>query len=191
MAFTALAFTYPQVTNEAKKYVADPANSLIKWEGKKVTGSHHGVIKLSDGNISYDGKNVTAGMIEIDMTTITCQDLEDKEYNTKFVGHMKNDDFFAVDKFPKAKFVVKSSKHKNDDWFDITGDLTIKSITKSVTFPATVKLAQKTLTTAGTITVDRTLYDIKYGSGSFFDDLGDKAIDNNFTIEFVVVGKTK
>ena len=125
------------------------------------------------------------------MTSIVCKDLKDAEYNGKLVGHLKNDDFFATDKFPKANFVLKSAKSTGVDTYDISGDLTIKGITKPVTFPATVKVTGKALTAVAKITVDRTLYDIKYGSGSFFDNLGDKAINNDFTLDVNMVASTK
>ncbi len=191
VALTALAFTAPKSNDGATTFVADASKTTIAWVGKKVTGAHDGNIKLSKGTITADGKTVSAGSFEIDMTSITCKDLTDAEYNGKLIGHLKNEDFFATDKFPKANFVLKSAKAKGNDVYDMTGDLTIKGITKAVTFPATVKVAGKSLTAVAKITVDRTAYDIKYGSGSFFDNLGDKAIDNNFTLDVNLVATAK
>ena len=191
VALTALAFTAPKSNNGATTFVADASKTTINWVGKKVTGSHDGTVKLTKGSLTADGKTISAGNFEIDMTSIVCKDLKDAEYNGKLVGHLKNDDFFATDKFPKANFVLKSAKSTGGDTYDISGDLTIKGITKPVTFPATVKVTGKSLTAVAKITVDRTLYDIKYGSGSFFDNLGDKAINNDFTLDVNMVASTK
>ena len=190
-SITAFAFTAPKTITGATTYVADASKTTIVWLGKKVTGSHDGNIKLSSGSITSDGKAITAGNFEIDMSSITCKDITDAEYNAKLVGHLKNDDFFSTDKFPKAMFVLKSAKAKGNDLYDLTGDLTIKGVTKPVTFPATIKTVGKTLTATAKIVVDRTIYDIKYGSGSFFDNLGDKAIDNDFTLDVNLVAQAK
>ncbi|TAH27532.1 MAG: YceI family protein [Cytophagales bacterium] len=190
VAVMAFSFTAPN-SNTGKVYVADINKSSVAWLGKKVTGSHDGMIKLSSGSLSFDGKTISDASFEIDMNSMTCKDITDETYNGKLIGHLKNDDFFSTDKFPKATFVLKSAKAKGINTFDITGDLTIKGISKSVTFPATVKMSGKSLTAQAKINVDRTLYDIKYGSGSFFDNLGDKAIDNIFTLDVNLVTEAK
>lgn len=191
VALSALAFTAPKTISGATTFVADASKTTIAWVGKKVTGAHDGHIKLTKGSITSDGKIVSAGNFEIDMTSITCKDITDPEYNGKLIGHLKNDDFFDTEKFPKANFVMKSAKATGNDVYDLTGDLTIKGIKKPITFPATIKTVGKVLTATANITVDRTLYDIKYGSGSFFDNLGDKAIDNNFTLDVNLVAQAK
>ena len=155
----------------------DPSSSTINWEGKKVTGAHNGTIKVKEGQLTFSEGKLTGGSFTMDMTTIACADLSGKGAE-KLVGHLKSDDFFGVASHPAANLVI-SNVAATADGYDITGDLTIKGITKPISFTAT---AGQYLANAK-ITIDRTAYDIKYGSGSFFDNLGDKAIHNDFTID--------
>jgi polyisoprenoid-binding protein YceI len=182
VAATALSFT-----PGASTYKADAAKSTLVWTGKKVTGSHTGNVKLATGSLSMDGDKITAGTFDIDLNSMTCTDLTDKGYNDKLIGHLKSEDFFSTAKFPKATFVLSNATSKGNGNYDVTGKLTVKGITNEVTFPVVVKTLAKSLTATAKITIDRTKFDIKYGSGSFFDNLGDKAIDNDFTIDMILV----
>lgn len=185
VALFALAFT---VVKE-QEYKVDQQQSKIEWTGRKVTGEHTGTINVSNGKLSWDGKNLTGGSFEIDMATIVNTDITDQEYNTQLVGHLKSDDFFSTDKHPKARFVITKVTPLTKNQSKVQGDLTIKGITKAVEFPAIIKEEGKQLKATAKIVVDRTLYDIRYGSGSFFDNLGDKAIDNNFELNVNLVAK--
>jgi polyisoprenoid-binding protein YceI len=185
LAVLTFSFTTGVVT-----YKVNADKSTIAWTGKKVTGSHTGFVKISSGALSMNGDKITAGTFDIDMTSINNTDVTDAGYNEKFVGHLKSDDFFSTAKYPKATFVLTKASSKGSGNYDVTGKLTIKNITNEVTFPATVKADGKSLNATAQITVDRTKFDIKYGSGSFFDNLGDKAIDNNFILDVnLVAGK--
>ncbi len=160
--------------------------SSIQWTGKKVLGQHTGKVKIQSGTLSTNKGVLTGGEFTIDMTSITCEDLTDADYNKKLIGHLNSTDFFNVKEFPAANLkitkVLKSTKTPNT--YNLTGDLTIKGITNSITFPATFKAAGKGFTGNATFTIDRTLWDIKYRSTNFFEGLGDKAINNE--IEFKV-----
>ena len=147
--------------------------------------------KFLKGNIVSDGKTLTGGTFEIDMTTITCTDLTDKEWNGKLVGHLKADDFFGTEKHPTAKFEVTKAILKSGNDYDVTGKLTIKGITNEITFPAMIKMDTKTFVTVAKITVNRTKFDIKYGSASFFEGIGDKAINDEFELNINVVASVK
>ena len=166
-------------------YTVDPAKSTITWIGKKVTGSHNGTIALQSGTLNVDGKKVTGGTFTIDMNSI-----KDADGSAKLEGHLKADDFFGTAKFPTSTFVITKVAGSGAK-LTVTGNLTIKGITKPVTFPATVAVnADGTVSAlAGKITVDRTKYDIRYGSKSFFDSIGDKAIDDNFENGVKLVAK--
>ena len=109
--------------------------SKVVWLGKKVTGEHSGEIKMAYGDLQFDGEVLKGGSFEIDMTSITNTDIENEEYNKKLVGHLKSDDFFGVENHPKASFVIKTAEHKKAGKYHVTGDLTIKGITKSIEFP--------------------------------------------------------
>ena len=159
--------------------------STLEWLGKKVTGEHFGNIKLKDGNFTVKNDKIESGTFTIDMTSITNTDLESEEYNAKLIGHLKSDDFFGVEKYPTSKLeITGSSKFVNNE-AKVKGNLTIKNITKPVEF--TVKKTGNTYTAK--VIVDRAKYDIRYGSGSFFDDLGDKMIYDDFTLTVTIVTK--
>jgi polyisoprenoid-binding protein YceI len=119
----------------------------------------------------------------MDMNTITNTDLDDKGSNQKLVGHLKSDDFFGVDKFPTSTLVIKNSTKFVNNKAKVTGDLTIKGKTQEVTFDVTRN--NKTYTSK--VEVDRSKYDVRYGSKSFFDNLGNKAIDDNFILDITLV----
>ncbi|MEN2413703.1 YceI family protein [Flavobacterium mesophilum] len=155
----------------------DVKASSIKWVGKKVTGEHSGTVNFKEGAVVFKGKKLVGGSFTVDMTSLTSTDLTG-EYQGKLNGHLKADDFFGTDKFPTSKLVFKTIGAKSADVYTVTADLTIKGITKPVTFDITVK--GNTATTA--FKVDRTKYDIKYGSGSFFEGLGDKTINDEFEL---------
>ena len=151
-------------------------SSSITWVGKKVTGKHMGTIDLKEGYFEMDGENITGGEFVIDMTSIACTDLEG-DSKGQLEGHLKSDDFFGVENFPTAKLVItKAVKEGNS--YAVSGDLTIKETTEPVTFE--LEKAGDTFTT--TLTIDRSKYNVRYGSGSFFDNLGDKTIYDNFTL---------
>lgn len=175
---------------KATAYKVDTEKSVLKWNGKKVTGEHSGTIKLSDGSLTADGGKLTGGAFTFDMNSIVNTDLTDAGYNAKFIGHMKSEDFFNTAKFPTSTFKITKVTPKGGNVYDITGNMTIKGITNAVTFPATVKMNGNTIEADGKATLDRTKYDIRYGSKSFFENIGDKAIYDDFTVEMkLVAGK--
>mgnify|MGYP000486179756 CR=1 FL=1 len=160
----------------------DVAKSTITWTGKKVTGEHTGAISLKSGNLSFKNGRLSGGTFEVDMNTITNADMEG-EWSDKLVGHLKSDDFFGVKNHAVSTLkITKVSMGKNGN-FDVTADLTIKGKTNPVSF--SVKADGNTYSTK--ITVDRTLYNVKYGSGKFFDGLGDKMIYDNFELDVKLV----
>lgn len=166
-------------TVNAQEMSVDVSKSEIKWTGKKVSGEHWGYIDLKSGSfVEKDGK-IVSGKFTIDMTSIVNEDLESPEWNQKLVGHLKSDDFFSVDKFETATFKIKESSEFKNGVAEVKGDLTIKGITNPISF----KAKKESGNYMATITVDRTKYNIRYGSGKFFDNLGDNMIDDNFTLD--------
>jgi polyisoprenoid-binding protein YceI len=179
-----VAFAFTTATVDFK---IDKQKSKLTWVGKKVTGEHTGNIKISDGKFTTNGKTVTGGSFDIDMNSITCTDLTDAGYNEKLVGHLKADDFFGTDKYPKSTFVISKITNTAKDQYNVKGNLTIKGITKEVEFPATIQVVGNQVKAKAKIVVDRTKYEIKYGSVSFFDGLGDKAISDEFELNVDLV----
>ncbi|MDX2001264.1 MAG: YceI family protein [Chitinophagales bacterium] len=186
------AFAISASTVSAQTHQVNTDKSTVKWVGKKVTGQHNGKVKVKSGQLTQEKNGGLSGEFVIDMASITCDDLTDAGYNQKLVGHLKSDDFFSTEKHPTATFKITKAVAQTDksgNNYLITGDLTIKGITKTVTFPAKVTLTKAGFIAQAKVNVDRTQYDIKYGSSSFFDSLGDKAIDNNFELDLYVVSK--
>lgn len=185
----AFAFTTPKA--KTVNYSIDTKATTATWLAKKVTGQHTGGITISKGNLVSDGKTITSGTFEFDMTSITNTDLTDKEWNDKLIGHLKSDDFFSVAKNPTAKFELTKATLKSGNDYDVSGKLTIKGITNDITFPAMIKMDAKTFVTVAKVMVNRTKYDIKYGSASFFEGIGDKAINDEFELNINIVAAAK
>ncbi len=185
-AITALSFTAIK-QKQIKIYAIDTKTATASWVGKKVTGQHEGKISLSTGSILSDNNNnIISGTIEFDMNSIICTDLTDKDWNDKLIGHLKSNDFFGTAKYPVSKFeitkVTPKASVKTDNDYEVTGKLTIKEITNEITFPAKIKMDEKLMAVVAKITVNRTKFDIKYGSASFFESIGDKAISDDFEL---------
>ena len=153
-------------------------------------GALPGVIRApKNGNLTWDAGTLTGGSFEIDMNSITDTDLEG-EYAGKLVGHLKSDDFFGVAKYPTSKFVItKAIPQDTKGNYKIVGNLTIKEKTNEVKFLAVVSESNGTINASGKITVDRSEYDVRFGSGSFFDGLGDKTIYDEFDLQVSLVAK--
>ncbi|CBW25785.1 putative exported protein [Halobacteriovorax marinus SJ] len=158
----------------------DLTKSQFTWTGTKVTGEHTGELKLKSADLKFGEKNlIQSGDLVIDINSLTVTDLSG-EWATKFLNHMKSDDFFNVEKFPEAKLVVKK-----DTGSKISGVLTIKGKSNPVEF----NYKKNGNSYEGTLTFDRTKFDMIYGSGGFFKNLGDKAIHNEVNLKFKLVVK--
>jgi len=179
------------VTLNGAEYVVDKAASKVKWEAKKVTGQHNGSISFANGSIVATGNKISGGSFVIDMKSLSNEDIADAGMKAKLMGHLASDDFFSIEKFPESKMVIKNVTPVSGDEFKFSADLTIKGITNPVEFNAKVTAVGDKLSADGVITVNRTLYGIKYGSGSFFQGLGDKVIYDDFTLTFSVVALKK
>ncbi|MFV8372305.1 YceI family protein [Flavobacterium sp. LB2P74] len=164
------------VTAQTKK--VDVAQSSINWTGKKVTGQHEGTINLKDGALVFKGKKLIGGTFNVDMNSLVTTDLKAGQGKEKLEGHLKSGDFFGTEKFPTATLIFKKIALKAPNVYTVTGDLTIKGKTNPITFD----LVTTKDSAATSLKIDRTKYDIKYGSGSFFDNLGDKAINDDFNL---------
>jgi polyisoprenoid-binding protein YceI len=170
-------------------YKVDTNASVGVWTGYKVTGKHTGAVKIKNGMLTTDGGMLTGGSFDIDMNSITCTDLEsDKAGN--LVGHLTSDDFFGVKTYPTATFVItKAIAQDTKGNYKILGNLTLKGITKEVKFFANFAEANGMVNASGKITIDRSEYNVKYGSGSFFDNLGDNTIYDEFDLQVSLVAK--
>jgi polyisoprenoid-binding protein YceI len=169
----------------------DPAHSTLQWKGAKVIGdSHTGNIDIKSGEITYSKEGPTSAVVVVNMKTISNTDLKDAEYNKKLVNHLKSDDFFSVDKHPEAKLTIKKFTKVSGDEFKLDGDLTIKGIVKPVSLKAKVQQEKENITKiTADLEFDRTEFDVRYGSGKFFQGLGDKVIADKIEVKVELKGK--
>jgi polyisoprenoid-binding protein YceI len=157
----------------------DISKSSVKWLGEKVTGSHEGTISVKEGHLHFDNNFFTGGNIVIDMSTIECTDLVG-EPKSSIEGHLSSDDFFGIKKYPTANLeIVNANKIKDSkNKYKVSAILEIKSIKNNIEFEVEIDNGSAIVD----IVIDRTKYNVKYGSGSFFDNLGDKMIYDDFKL---------
>jgi len=151
--------------------------SAVTWKAYKVTGSHTGTVNLTEGALIFDEGKLTGGEFTVDMTSLANSDLEG-EYKGKLEGHLKSDDFFGVATHQYAKLVFTKIDPSGKNSYEVTGELTIKGITNPISFDVSVYGSKAT----ASLKVDRTNYDIKFRSGNFFENLGDKTIYDEFDL---------
>ncbi|BDS10717.1 YceI family protein [Aureispira anguillae] len=172
----------------------DLEKSKIYWKGYKIMGFHSGTIQLSEGQIDFKDGNISSGSFTVDMNSVVVSDLmdagqeeeEDEEPHdekAELAEHLMDSDFFDAKQFPKATFVIQKVSLHNKNAYTITGDMTIKGIQQTLTFDAQLK---SNIITA-TVSINRTSFGIKYGSGSFFSNLGDRAIKDEFSLDISLV----
>jgi polyisoprenoid-binding protein YceI len=174
---------------EKTAFEIDVKASKVLWTAKKVTGEHTGFVLVDNGRVWVENNAVVSASLAIDMNSIANTDLKDEEWNKKLVGHLKSDDFFSVEKYPSAKFEITLMKPVSSGDYTVKGNLTIKGITNEISFPAKVSFTNGVVKAFGTAKVDRTKWNIKYGSGKFFEGLGDKMIYDEFEITFDITAK--
>lgn len=157
----------------------DLEKSAIKWTGKKITNnSHTGSLKFKSAYLSLEDVQNPSGIFEVNMSSLSNED-QTGEWKQKLEGHLKSEDFFSVEKYPDATLVLKEIKSKKDNSYSLRGELTIKDITHSVDFNLVVYKDK----IEGELTFDRSEYNVKYASGSFFENLGDNLILDEVTLK--------
>lgn len=161
-----------------EKLFADKEKTRLSWLGEKVTGQHSGTINLQSGWLNWQDNKIVSGEFLIDMASI-----KDSEANERLEGHLKSDDFFGVEKFPTSKLTITGSTLFDKGSGLVRGNLTIKGISNPLEFKATMQKTDAGVWFFANITIDRTKYNVRYGSGSFFDNLGDKTIYDEFKLK--------
>lgn len=185
VATALLSFT----TYHTDNFVVDVNSSSVSWLAKKVTGQHNGTVKLKSGSLAINHGTPVGGTFELDMTSITCTDIIDPKKNQDLVSHLKNDDFFSVEKFPSSQLTITrfspaANVQPGSGTYEAWGNLTIKGITQPVQFTTKITGSGRQIQATTKITIDRTKWNITYKSGTVFPELVDKAIADN--IEFDV-----
>ncbi len=177
-----LVIVMGNVTLLAQNQKISSKNTSIEWAANKVGGSHNGTIALKEGYLNWDHDKIISGKFVVDMKSITNTDIENADYNKKLVDHLVSDDFFGADEFPEAVLEITESTPFENGKSNVKADLTIRGITHPIDFEA-VKEGSRLSTK---LTIDRSKYGVKYRSKSFFKDLGDKLIYDDFTLEITV-----
>lgn len=175
---------------DVQKLTVNTDQSTVNWMGKKVTGSHTGAIAIKAGSLEMKNGAISGGSFTIDMTSMTCTDMSGGGAD-KLVGHLSSDDFFGVATYPTAELKITKVADTGASTYDVTADLTIKGQTHPVTFNTLVSESGGSVSATAKIVVDRTLYGIKYGSGKFFDSLGDKMIYDEFELNVNLIASAQ
>lgn len=190
-ANTAEAKEAATANEEAVEFKVDTTSSVIEWQGKKPTGTHTGTIDIAEGSFYANDSIVESGTFVMDMNSITVTDLkgEDKqnlEAHLKGTVEGKEGDFFNVNEYPEAKFEVTGVSQTNGQTM-LQGNLTLKGETKNVEFPVNINRNGETLElTSESFTIDRTKWNVNYGSKSVFDSLGDNFINDEIELTIKV-----
>ena len=188
-AFTLAAFVGKNLHTDV--YKVDTRLSTLEWYAEKVSGKHNGTIMFSSGEIKNDHGQFT-GTFEIDMNSISNKDIESEEYRTKLENHLKSEDFFGVAKFPKSTFIMTSATPvenviQGGFTHNVKGNLTIRDKTNEISFDAVITIEGSQIACIGAVIIDRSKFDVRYGSKTFIEDIGDKMIYDEFTLKFDVV----
>ncbi|WP_298536470.1 YceI family protein [uncultured Algibacter sp.] len=174
-------------TTNSETYLANTETSTIEWKGSKPTGSHNGTIAIESGSLEISEDNIIGGTFNIDMTSITVKDIPaEDEKNGKLLGHLNSPDFFDSENHPMATFTVTGTEN-SDGKTMLSGNLAIKGIENNITFQVTLsKNKENVILSSETFSIDRSKWDIRYGSKSFFDNLGDKFINDDIELKILV-----
>lgn len=170
---------------DEKYFIIDIKESVVTWKGSSVEGAHTGYVYISKGELMIENGQLMGGTVEVDMNTI-----EDESHRSdnNLIKHLKDADFFDVKKFPFSTFAITRVASINVEDKEITGNLTIKGITHPVTFPTKMEVMDRIVKANGKLVIDRTLWDVRYKSGKFYDNLADKTISDSieFNMQMVV-----
>ncbi|RYD69397.1 MAG: YceI family protein, partial [Sphingobacteriales bacterium] len=173
---------------DEKYFSIDTKQSVLTWKGSNSFGSHDGYVYISKGKLMIENSQVKGGTVEIDMNTI-----EDKSHqnNSGLIKHLKDPDFFDVKKFPFSSITIIKTESINGASIKVTGNLVIKGISNEVSFPANMEYNNGVVKATGKLVIDRTLWNIRYKSGKFFDKLADQTISDSIEFEIKIVAINK
>jgi polyisoprenoid-binding protein YceI len=188
IALIAMSFANP-IKSVKSNLDIDASSSIITWKGYKPTGSHNGTIMLQSGTLEMDGEDLVGGSFTVEMSSI-----KDADGSAKLEGHLKSDDFFDVEKFTTSTFkiteVTKNGEEEEGGFVIVTGEMTIKGITKELSFSAEVsETDDSVLFETESFQINRADFNIKYKSKTFFNNLKDKFVNDDFDLQVTLVAK--
>ncbi|HZK07334.1 MAG TPA: YceI family protein [Bacteroidales bacterium] len=188
-----------------KAYAVDATQSTLEWQGYKPTGTHHGTVNITDGILTVENGNLTGGRFVIDLKSITVIDLTDAKDNAKLTGHLNSSDFFDTEKYPVATFVITDVNEFDNTMMNgkkeigdivpshtITGNLTMKDTTRSITFNAHIALVDDMITAeTNQFFLDRVRWNVQYGSKTLFNNLKDNFINDEMGIAIKLTARAE
>ena len=181
-----IQFSFTLHTNNVK---VNKKSSTVIWTGSKPTGSHTGNIQLKSGYLTFDHGRIVGGNFILDMNSITCSDIESEKKNQYLVDHLKDEDFFDVKSFDEASLSIIRVQKVKDNQYQMKANMTIKGITKPISFTADLNVNSNSFIAIAKIIIDRTKWGVEYKSGNIFKDLGDKIIYDDIEFDIFLVSE--
>ncbi len=171
-------------TMAVKRFDANTAVSIVEWIGTKPTGQHNGTIGLIEGYVTVENNRITGGEFVIDMNSIKVLDITNATMNANLRNHLMSADFFEVDKYPFSRFVITSVAGSDKGSFLVTGNLTMKDITKSITFVAAINVTESGVSAStSNFFINRSDWNVRYGSKRFFSNLKDNFVADDISLK--------
>lgn len=176
-------------------YKVDTEKSVLEWVGRNINNRHYGRIAVSDGEIAMENGRPVSGKLVLNMNEITNADIQDEGWRGMLIRHLKSDDFFDVEKYPTARFELHNSvaipgATPGTPNFEISGSLTIKEAARSISFPAIIAQQEDgSLKAHASLDVDRTNWNVCYGSGKLYERLGMHLVNDLISIELFIVAQ--
>jgi polyisoprenoid-binding protein YceI/rhodanese-related sulfurtransferase len=166
-------------------FEVDVETSVVRWTGRNLFNHHQGTVKLAGGRIEVQNGALKAARFTLDMNRIVCEDLVDTAYNALLILHLRDDDFFAVERFPTAEFVCERAEPlqactPGTPNYTLHGTMTLRGVTQPLSFPAVIAAADADhLTGQAQFEIDRTQFGSHYGSGRLFAFLGKHVVNDH------------
>ena len=191
--------------NFDKTFAMDASQSTIEWQGYKPTGTHHGTVDITEGMLKTENGMLTGGHFVIDLNSIHVIDLTDPKDNAKLTGHLKSADFFDTEKYPVATFVITGVSEFESTMMNgekeigdivpthaVTGNLTMKDTTRSITFNARIAMMDDKITAeTNRFFLDRVQWNVRYGSKTLFSNLKDNFINDEMGIAIKLTARAE
>jgi len=182
--FSSFTFTNPVLEDKT----IDIQKSTVEWKAYKLGGSHYGTVDIETGSVQLTDGVLVGGQFTMDMTSMIVTDISGGGKES-LEEHLRSDHFFNTTEFGTADLKITSVNYNDNGRYTIEADVTIKNTTQAVTFEATGNFEDGNFSASAAIKSDRSKFDVRYGSPSFFDDLGDKVIYDDFDINVNIVTK--
>ncbi len=177
-------------------YEADPGKCHVRWIGRNLLNQHNGTVALQSARIELDDGRLAGGEAVLDMTAIVCEDIEDPNLAQVLIAHLGTGDFFLVDSFPTARFVLTNAApianaRPGSPNYHVEGEFTLRGQTETLSFEALLGSNDESLALQAQFDFDRVRWNSKYGSGKIYEALGQHIVNDLISISFQLVAPLK